>query len=68
MNSNVWRPIAIALLTFILGAGATWTSSATDRSSLAAEVKDLKQDIVDLKVEQARLEEKVDILLKRFEK
>lgn len=68
MNPSVWRPIAIALLTFILGAGATWANHDSERTALTADLAAINRQIVTMQVEQARLEEKVDLLLKQMVK
>lgn len=63
MGSNVWRPIAISILTFVLGVGASWIGQSSSRDTVATDLKALKDEIVELKVEQAKLSEKVDLLL-----
>lgn len=80
MPSTVWKSIAIALMTFILGAGATWLN---DRDHMTKEqvmemihaeaprltdYSAIKDEIVAMQVAQARTDEKLDLLLKRLSK
>ena len=77
MNGNVWRAVAIALMTFMLGAGSTWFSTSNkvtkddvltlihSEAPSTADLTTIRQQLVAMQVAQARLEEKMDLILNR---
>lgn len=77
MKESIWRTIAIAMITLCTGAFGTWASLGDKPSKeevremirieapSALDVKSLRDEIIELKVEQARTSEKLELLLKK---
>lgn len=78
MNNGVWKFIATGLITLLLGAASAVYTIGTDRPT-RAEVKELiqaqtpspaewqmlKDQVIAVRIEQARTSERLDLLLKR---
>jgi hypothetical protein len=65
MNGGPWRIMAIALITMVTGVGATWASLGTDKVS-RADFEALRKEIVELKVEQAKISAELEDLIDRL--